>query len=310
MVARFALAAVVFGACYAPQAPQGAPCDDQHPCPTGQACIAGVCDGTPGGTTDGSITKQPDAAPTPGDVDADGVANANDNCPSVSNPDQGNEDGDPLGDDCDPCPIDPVNPPSDPDGDGVSDSCDPRPMIGGDAILVFEGFHAGVPSNWQVIGTTMPVGDDIVMVGVAGDRGALVPPIVAPTSGTISMKATITATHGNTSDAALAVVMPYDPGPDQGIFCELYAPDAGSTTGRTLDLWDSVAAVERATQALAWQVNTAYTMIEKRTSSAYTCSANGTTISGSSNNAPSNQAAVFTYSVTASISWLLVVASQ
>ena len=37
------------------------------------------------------------------DLDEDGIANANDNCPQVSNPDQADADGDGLGDACDPC---------------------------------------------------------------------------------------------------------------------------------------------------------------------------------------------------------------
>ncbi len=310
---RLAVAAfVICAACYAPQAPLGAPCDDDHPCPTGQACIAGTCGGI-GGTSDGSITKGDgggDAMPTAADLDADGVPNGSDNCPNTSNGDQGNEDGDPLGDACDPCPIDPANPPSDPDGDGVSDSCDPRPTTGGDSILVFEGFHTGVPSNWQVIGNTMQAGDDIVMVGVAGNRGALVPPNNAPASGTVSMKATITQTVG-TNDSALAVVMPYDPGADDGIFCELYAPDAGSDNNKSLDIWDSIDAIERASTPLGWQLNTSYVMTEKRTNTAYVCSANTTTIMGSSNKTPGTQkVAVFAFGATASISWMLVVASQ
>jgi hypothetical protein len=306
---RSALAVVLLAGCYAPQPPQGAPCDDDHPCPTGQSCIAGTC----GGTLDASINKSdggPDATPTPTDLDADGVPNTGDNCPMTSNADQGNEDGDPLGDKCDPCPIDPASPPSDPDGDGVSDSCDPRPATPGDTILVFEGFHAGVPANWQVIGNTMQSGDDLVMVGVANNRGALVPPITAPVSGTISVKGTITSTVGN-NDAALAVVMPYDPGADHGVFCELYAPNAGSASGRTFDIYDSIPNNVRATKGFAWQLNTPYTLVEKRTNSAYVCSVNGTdTLTASTNSAPAtNKAAVFTYGVTASIAWMLVVAS-
>jgi hypothetical protein len=312
-MARFVVAAVVLcAACYTPQPPLGAPCDDTHPCPSGQACVAGFCGGN-GGGADGSTGKgdgdSPDAAPTANDIDADGVPNASDNCPNTSNSDQGNEDGDPLGDKCDPCPIDAVSPPSDPDGDGVSDSCDPRPTTAGDSILVFEGFHAGVPSNWQVIGNVMQAGDDIVMVGVSGNRGALVPPITAPASGVVSARATITQTVG-TFDSALAVVMPYDAGADNGIFCELYAPDAGSNNNKSLDIWDSIAQVEKAKTALAWTLNTPYTMTEKRTNNAYVCSANATTIMGSTSNPGSGtKAAVFTYGVTASVQWMMVVAS-
>jgi hypothetical protein len=59
-----------------------------------------------------------------GDVDADGVSNADDNCFEVANPDQTNGDGDGLGDACDPCPTDVLD---DSDGDGVCDSDDACP---------------------------------------------------------------------------------------------------------------------------------------------------------------------------------------
>jgi hypothetical protein len=245
-----------------------------------------------------------------GDVDADGISNGSDNCPMTSNADQGNEDGDPLGDKCDPCPIDPASPPSDPDNDGVSDSCDPRPAMAGDTILIFEGFHGGVPSNWQAIGTTMKSGDDIVMVGAAGNHGALIPPINAPASGTLSFKGSITATVGQ-NDAALAAAMPFDPGAVHGVFCELYAPNAGSATDRSIDIYDSIPDNVRANRNFAWQLNTPYTLVSKRTNGAYVCTVNGTeTLQASTNSAPAtSKAAVFTFGVTASISWMLVVAS-
>lgn len=61
------------------------------------------------------------------DDDADGVANAEDNCFEDSNPDQSDTDMDGLGDVCDPCPVDAQN---DRDGDGVCDSEDGCPDDG------------------------------------------------------------------------------------------------------------------------------------------------------------------------------------
>lgn len=60
-----------------------------------------------------------------GDVDGDGVTNADDNCFETSNADQANMDGDGLGDACDPCPADELD---DSDGDGVCDSDDACPQ--------------------------------------------------------------------------------------------------------------------------------------------------------------------------------------
>src|SRR5438128_1284057 len=73
--------------------------------------------------------------PQPGDMDGDGVLDAADNCPAISNTTQDDEDGDHKGDLCDPCPqlgaaIDDL----DTDNDGVGNGCDPRPTMGGDAL--------------------------------------------------------------------------------------------------------------------------------------------------------------------------------
>jgi Thrombospondin type 3 repeat len=92
---------------------------------------------TPG--TTGSTPGQSET--TPGaDQDHDGVSNARDNCPTVSNPDQRDSDGDGIGDVCDDsdgdritddkdnCPT--VSNPDqrDSDGDGIGDVCDDTPF--------------------------------------------------------------------------------------------------------------------------------------------------------------------------------------
>jgi hypothetical protein len=60
------------------------------------------------------------------DQDADGVADDEDNCPVIPNPEQGNQDGDATGDACDQCPVDPFN---DGDGDGVCGDIDNCPVV-------------------------------------------------------------------------------------------------------------------------------------------------------------------------------------
>jgi hypothetical protein len=91
-----------------------------------------------------------DSVPLPGDRDGDGVPDATDRCPGVSDPKQYDEDGDGLGDVCDPCPVSITN--TDGDGDGLGDDCDPNPTVTGDKLLRFEGFQGGIPMDWTRTG--------------------------------------------------------------------------------------------------------------------------------------------------------------
>jgi Flp pilus assembly protein TadG len=78
----------------------------------GGGAIGGGGTGSGGGGSSGS------------DMDADGVADANDNCPIHFNPDQSDIDGDGLGDVCDNC-MAVLNPgQEDADADGIGDACD------------------------------------------------------------------------------------------------------------------------------------------------------------------------------------------
>lgn len=105
-------------------------------------CVPGVRDAGDASPGDADI---PDVRPeVPGDDDGDGVVNADDNCPTVPNPDQADCDGDDQGDACDqdddgdtiPDPSDLCSacdpPPADvhdEDGDGMVDVCDNCPEV-------------------------------------------------------------------------------------------------------------------------------------------------------------------------------------
>jgi len=74
--------------------------------PGGEVDVGGGCpclaDAGPGAEDQGP--GEPDQGELPPDGDADGVADAEDNCPDTPNPDQADVDGDHLGDACDAAP--------------------------------------------------------------------------------------------------------------------------------------------------------------------------------------------------------------
>jgi hypothetical protein len=172
-------------ACYVPNPPSGVPCAPatagESRCPSGQVCVTQggveVCT-SPGGPA------EPDAAidsmPLPGDRDGDGVPDATDRCPGVSDPKQYDEDGDGLGDVCDPCPVSANN--ADGDGDGVGDDCDPNAGVVGDRLVRFEGFGGGIPTGWAKVG-----------IWVA-DAGALSVSVGANVEATLTSPFTVDAT--------------------------------------------------------------------------------------------------------------------
>jgi hypothetical protein len=88
-----------------------------------------------------------DTGVNPDDLDADGIANAADNCANARNVDQHDEDGDGVGDACDNCPslanadqADTTEEQAHQFADGVGDACDLRPAVSGDTIAAFHPF--------------------------------------------------------------------------------------------------------------------------------------------------------------------------
>ncbi len=304
-------------ACFQPSVEFGAPCDNTaaEPCPPSQTCVANRC------TSDDVVGASPDAPQPSGsdsgaiaDRDGDGVPDDVDNCPDIPNPDQANEDGDKFGDVCDPCPVEANDNPSDPDGDGVADGCDPNPNTPGDRIALFEGFsETALGSGWQLIGNATLGGGEIALVDVAQDYTAVVPPISGLVDATVSAGILVDAEVGS-ADSATTIVLPYDPAQDQGIYCELYAPNATSSAGRYISLWDSPKAIERGSAALSWATATPYRMALKKVGTNYTCSvATGTstpTATATSNSSVATGAvAIATYGASAHAQWIMVVTS-
>ena len=205
---------LVLTACYEPFPPSGAPCqvEETNSCPSGQFCVRGTCRGTDsGGGPDGSVIPEVDALipdGSPADLDADGVPNANDNCPGKHNPDQHDEDTDTVGDVCDNCPH--VANATQADvgegatGDGVGDACDPRPQLPGDTIQKFYSFHVP-PAGTTTEGTWAVEGDAYRFAGGFGSLivGGVRDKVVVEVAGTLDSNTSylwIVATAGETNN--------------------------------------------------------------------------------------------------------------
>jgi hypothetical protein len=279
-------------------------------CPEGQTCVAGTCGG-PVLEVDAAIDTRPDAFI---DSDGDGIDDSVDNCRDKPNPDQGDEDKDGLGDECDPCPIDADN--TDPDGDGVAGLCDPHPNTPGDKIVMFDGFHGAIKTTWQRVGTgtIAATGDDAVITDTANQTAALVAPAATFGNGMIMARVIVDATPGATR-TALTLGLPYNPATSRGIECELHAPTPGSTAGREVSLFDSLAATEPANNQLVWQFATPYRLTMVRNGTSYLCSArddNGV-VNAANNGTASipaqSEVALVASGTTAHLAWVLVVSS-
>jgi cysteine-rich repeat protein len=118
----------------------GSRCDDKNACTQTDTCAAGVCTGSDPVICldDGNICNGPESCdrttgscvsgpPLP-DSDADGLCDARDNCPFISNPNQADSDGDGVGDACDNCPTTPNPDQLDSDYNRVGDVCQLCPM--------------------------------------------------------------------------------------------------------------------------------------------------------------------------------------
>jgi hypothetical protein len=171
--------------CYSPHAPEGVACGTGELCPEGQHCFDGRCFSTAPGGDAGSGSDGSDAA-RPGDMDGDGIADAIDNCPTVSNADQRDFDADGIGDACDHCPHIASAADPDSDGDGVGDACDPRPMLAGDQRVLFVGFYdasdiagwTGSGGTWAVTNGHLVQSDDTAASATLGPPLAVATPAI------------------------------------------------------------------------------------------------------------------------------------
>jgi hypothetical protein len=165
------------------------------------------------------------------DMDTDGVADADDNCPSKSNTDQANEDGDGMGDVCDPCPPLPnASDNADMDGDGVGNGCDPSSTVNHD-IVVFEGFSAPISApitegSWGISGGAAHV--------VAMSTSARFT-LAWPASGAVHVRTAMTIDQipFNQTTIGAGVIVQQDG--SRGISCELTRNSSNNPFLRLLD---------------------------------------------------------------------------
>ena len=184
----------------------GKPC----PCPSGWSCD----------TATNTCARARDAGDCTGDRDDDGIGNCDDICPDAADPAQFDEDGDGRGDACDVCPGD-RDDGADGDGDEVGDACDPNPMQPIDRIVLFEGFHAGVPSTWRTAGTWASAGDDIAVESADGVIGWLVVDDPVPTGVShLVTQVTIGAQFDPLgSSVYVGLARSFDPATDDSVRC-------------------------------------------------------------------------------------------
>jgi hypothetical protein len=307
MSARY-VAWLAVAACYSPHIAPDVPCDPSKPaCPDGQSCIYhGGYTCQPLGTLP-DIDAAIDALP---DQDGDGVPDATDNCPGVANPLQENEDGDRFGDACDPCPPIADDQPLDSDGDGVADACDPNPSTAGDAILLFEGFHHGVPAGWTALGTWTANGDDVVGAPPgSGPAGTLSPP--AGNSGHLTVSTNLTfVTELGSGYRDAGVLADYAFSADLGVSC---LQEHNGTTP-DLALWETGASNLLDSSAFAFDAAKQTAVHLTRSSAMFTCTAEQAQATATANatysiDHPPDLVGLHVYSCVARFRWLMIVTS-
>ncbi len=175
-----------------------------------------------------------------GDPDGDGLLGAADNCPLVANANQLDHDTDAHGDACDRCPHLPSSSDPDVDGDGVGDDCDPRPAVGGDAIVLFEGFYDSTTFSTWIEEGAWSVSDGVLTQTDPDDNFAYVVP--SPTFTVARAALTVGARivelgMPRMSDEPTVAIYTGTVGTSQGYLCSVRA-SGGAVQAQVYSYWE------------------------------------------------------------------------
>jgi hypothetical protein len=242
-----------------------------------------------------------------GDRDGDGIADDVDNCPHVANPDQGNEDGDRFGDACDPCPPIADDNPPDADGDGVADACDPS-LMSQDTIVLFEGFHHGIPATWTATGQWV-ADTDGVTISTSG-AATLATPIASTDQTTIAAGLEAVALLGGNPDVDVANPL----SANDVVSCSLFSTDPNGTNA-ALSLFDDSTGAKLAELPTPWVTGTHYNVGLIRNGSNYDCvspdALPGQAVKATyATNATSPVVGLRAHNVTARYEWVMVIVGK
>lgn len=251
---------------------------------------------------------EPDAGEA--DKDADGIADAVDNCFRIANADQHNEDGDRFGDACDPCPpLTDLDPVADADDDGVSDLCDPFPAVAGDQIVMFDGFAAS-PSDAEIVGSWVFKDDQARVASQEDALSAVTWPVTTAGRHTIAASGTIDALFGTDKPRPVGVVQQLDVSTDDGFLCVFGVNPSNSpvfaiANNRTDEAKDAVMAV-------ASVGSTSTFALTETIPGTYRCAGSAAReplMADSSLASDPNRLGLFTSSASAHFTWAMIIAS-
>jgi hypothetical protein len=197
----------------------------------------------------------------------DGLANQ---CVDPCDPASGDEDGDGIGDACDVCPISKNN--VDSDGDQLGDDCDPHPNTPGDRLVLFEGFHHGLPPGWMAMGSVQQVGDDLQ----ASDL------VIVPAIGqTVITRAAVVGPPATDGMYGMGVYSPRDMA-GAHVNCEIVVPfQTGSAQPASVQLVDEQAgSTVVMTAPFAFTTGTSYPITSTHAAGPFSCTAGTTPTNG------------------------------